>query len=65
MDKSTRKTSFKHWLSPINETESLRVLNDAIFSDDLQQAIGLDSSIFSQLGSRLNQVPTPFFPSLF
>src|SRR5690625_1089606 len=100
MDKSTRKTSFKQWLSPINqtlfeekvetyqldhytkklhmdsfmslllyaqlhETESLRTLSDAVFSDDLQQAVGLDSISFSQLGRRLNQVPTSFFQSIF
>jgi len=100
MDKSTRKTSFKQWLSPINETlfkeqvnmyqldyytkklhmssfmslilyaqlhetESLRALSDAVFSDDLQQAIGLDSISFSQLGRRLNRVPTPFFQAIF
>ncbi len=100
MDKSTRKTSFKQWLSPINqslfeelvktyqldyytkklhmssfmslllyaqlhETESLRALSDAVFSDDLQQAIGLDSISFSLLGRRLNQVPTSFFQTIF
>src|SRR5690625_5166231 len=100
MDKSTRKTSFKQWLSPINqtlfeekvethqldhytkklhmdpfmslllyaqlhETESLRALSDAVFSDDLQQAVGLESISFSQLGRRLNQVPTSFFQSIF
>ncbi|QTY15084.1 IS4 family transposase [Virgibacillus pantothenticus] len=100
MDKSTRKTSFKQWLSPINqtlfneqvkkyqlnhytkklhmdsfmslllyaqlhETESLRALSDAVFSDELQQATELDSISFSQLGRRLNHVPTAFFQTIF
>src|SRR5699024_1752945 len=100
MDKSTRKTSFKQWKLPINqtlfneqvkkyqldyytkklymdsfvslllyaqlhETESLRALSDAVFSDDLQQAIGLDSISFSQIGRKLNQVPTDFFQTIF
>src|SRR5690625_3126741 len=85
MDKSTRKTSFKQWFSPINqslfeelvktyqldyytkklhmnsfmslllyaqlhEIESLRALSDAVFADELQQAAGLESISFSQLG---------------
>src|SRR5690625_5282182 len=100
MDKSTRKTSFKQWKLPINqtlfneqvkkyqldyytkklymdsfvslllyaqlhETESLRALSDAVFSDDLQKAIGFESISFSQLGRRLNQVPTSFFQAIF
>lgn len=100
MDKSTRKTSFKQWLAPINqtlfneqvtirqldyytkrlhmdsfmtlllyaqlhETESLRALSDAVFSDELQQAVGLESISFSQLGRRLNQVPPSFFQTMF
>src|SRR5699024_2295017 len=100
MDKSTRKTSFKQWKLPINqtlfneqvkkyqldyytkklymdsfvslllyaqlhETESLRALSDAVFSDDLQQDTRIDSISFSQLGRRLNQVPTSFFQTIF
>lgn len=100
MDKSTRKTSFTQWMSPLNQTlfkeqvaihhlnaytkklymasfmklllyaqlhqtESLRAISDAVFSDDLQNAIQLKSISFSQLGRRLNQVPTAFFQSLF
>lgn len=96
MDKSTRKTSFTQWMSPLNQTlfkeqvaihhlnaytkklymasfiklllyaqlhqtESLRAISDAVFSDDLQNAIDLKSISFSQLGRRLNQVPTAFF----
>src|SRR5690625_5239362 len=49
----------------LHETESLRALSDAVFSDDLQQATGLDTISFSQLGRRLNQVPTSFFQTIF
>ncbi|MUV36327.1 putative transposase [Lentibacillus sp. JNUCC-1] len=100
MDKSTRKTSFKQWLAPINqalfeeqvslhrldhytkklymdsfmslllyaqlhEIESLRALSDAVFSEELQRSAGLDTISFSQLGRRLNQVPTAFFQTIF
>lgn len=49
----------------LHETESLRALSAAVFSDDLQKAIGFESISFSQLGRRLNQVPTPFFQTVF
>src|SRR5699024_789609 len=49
----------------LHQTESLRAISDAVFSDDLQNAIQLKSISFSQLGRRLNQVPTAFFQSLF
>ena len=49
----------------LHETESLRALSDAVFSDDLQKATGLNSISFSQLGRRLNQIPTEFFQTLF
>jgi len=49
----------------LHETESLRALSDAIFSDELQCATGLESISFSQLGRRLNQIPTRFFQSIF
>lgn len=100
MDKSTRKTSFEQWFSPIssakleelaehhqlnyytkklyidsffklllfaqlNETESLRAVSDTLFSDGLQEATNLDSISFSQLGRRLNQVPTHVFQQVF
>src|SRR5699024_11920672 len=48
-----------------HETESLRALSDAVFSDDLQQDTRIDSISFSQLGRRLNQVPTSFFQTIF
>lgn len=56
-------TSFLRLLlfAQLNETESLRALSDTLFSDDLQKAKNLASSSFSQLGRRLNQVPTEFF----
>src|SRR5690606_19124985 len=49
----------------LHETESLRALSDAVFSDDLQKATGLNSISFSQLGRRLNHIPTEFFQTLF
>ncbi|MGY3189336.1 hypothetical protein ACVWXS_004065 [Lysinibacillus sp. TE18511] len=49
----------------LHETESLRALSDAIFSEDLQKATELDSISFSQLSRRLHQVPTEFFQSIF
>lgn len=45
----------------LHGTESLRALSDAFFSDDLQKAAGFESISFSQLGRRLNEVPTSFF----
>lgn len=49
----------------LHETESLRALSDAVFSDDLQCATGLNSISFSQLGRRINTIPTEFFQTLF
>ena len=49
----------------LHQAESLRAISDAVFSDNLQNAIDLKSISFSQLGRRLNQVPTTFFQSLF
>ncbi|MDM5248422.1 IS4 family transposase [Lysinibacillus sp. G4S2] len=49
----------------LNETESLRAISDTLFSDDLQKATNLASISFSQLGRRLNQVPTEFFQQIF
>ena len=49
----------------LHETESLRALSDAVFSDELQRAIGLESISFSQLGRRLNTISTEFFQSIF
>jgi len=49
----------------LNETESLRAISDTLLSDDLQKATFLESISFSQLGRRLNQVPTEFFQRIF
>ncbi|RKI97983.1 IS4/IS5 family transposase, partial [Butyricicoccus sp. 1XD8-22] len=49
----------------LHETESLRALSDSVFSEELQNATFLESISFSQLGRRLNQVPTEFFQSIF
>src|SRR5699024_397624 len=60
-------TSFMKLLlyTQLHQTESLRAINKYVFCDDLQNAIQLKSISFSQLGRRLNQVPTAFFQSLF
>lgn len=49
----------------LHETESLRALSDCVFSEELQHTTDLDSISFSQLGRRLNQVPTAFFQTVF
>ncbi|WP_332651874.1 IS4 family transposase [Lysinibacillus sp. 54212] len=49
----------------LNETESLRAVSDTLFSDDLQKVTDLESISFSQLGRRLNQVPTDVFQQVF
>lgn len=49
----------------LHGTESLHALSDAVFSDDLQKMIGFESISVSQLGRRLNTVPTSFFENIF
>ena len=49
----------------LHETESLRALSDAVFSEELQRATGLQSISFSQLGRRINSIPTEFFQTIF
>ena len=49
----------------LHETESLRALSDAVFSEELQRATGLESISFSQLGRRINTIPTEFFQTVF
>jgi IS4 transposase len=49
----------------LHETESLRALSDCVFSEELQNVTNLDSISFSQLGRRVNQVPTEFFQHIF
>jgi len=60
-------TSFLKLLlyAQLHETESLRALSDCVFSEELQNATQLDSISFSQLGRRLNLVPTEFFQTIF
>ncbi|KOY80557.1 IS4 family transposase [Lysinibacillus macroides] len=49
----------------LQETESMRALSDCVFSEELQNAIQLETISFSQLGRRLSQVPTEFFQTIF
>src|SRR5699024_839835 len=49
----------------LHETESLQAISDGLFSEELQQSLGLNSISTSQLGRRLNVIPTSFFQSLF
>lgn len=49
----------------LNETESLRAVSETLFSDGLQKATELDSISFSQVGRRINQVPTEVFQQVF
>jgi IS4 transposase len=49
----------------LNETESMRAVSETLFSDDLQKTTNLESISFSQLGRRLNQVPTHVFQEIF
>lgn len=44
--------------------QSLRA-SDTLLSEDLQKATDLESLSFSQLGWRLNQVPSEFFQQIF
>src|SRR5699024_1087584 len=43
-----------------HRTESLRAISNAIFLDDLQNALHLKSISFSQLGRKLSQASTSF-----
>ncbi|WP_130859342.1 IS4 family transposase [Gracilibacillus phocaeensis] len=70
LDYYTKKlymTSFMKLLlyAQLHETESLRAVSDSVFSEELQQATNLDSISFSQLGRRLNHIPTEFFQAIF
>ncbi|MGG3232971.1 IS4 family transposase [Priestia flexa] len=60
-------TSFLKLLvfAQLNEIESLRAVSETLFSDDLQKATDLESISFSQLGRRLNQIPTDVFQHVF
>ena len=65
--KKLHLTSFLKLLlfAQLNETESLRAISDTLFSNGLQKATNLESISFSQLGRRLNQVPTHVFQQIF
>ncbi|WP_328823072.1 IS4 family transposase [Niallia alba] len=65
--KKLHMTSFLKLLlyAQLHETESLRALSDCVFSEELQNTTQLDSISFSQLGRRLNRVPTKFFQTIF
>lgn len=70
LDYYTKKLDIASFLklfvfAQLNEIESLRAVSETLFSDDLQKATDLDSISFSQLGRRLNQVPTEVFQELF
>ena len=45
----------------LQETESLCALSDSMFSEELQHTTNLESISFSQVGRRLNKIPTDFF----
>src|SRR5690625_1634396 len=49
----------------LHETESLQAISDGLFSEELQQSLGLLSISRSHLGKRLSEIPTSFFQSLF
>src|SRR5699024_9946924 len=66
LDYYTKKLYMKAFMplllyAQLHETDSLRAISDAMFANELQQASGLDSISFSQLGRRLSQV----YPSSF
>ncbi len=65
--KKLRMASFLKLLlfAQLNETESLHTVNETLFADDLQKAMNLESISFSQLGRRLNQIPTDVFQRIF
>src|SRR5699024_2555496 len=48
----------------LQETEGLQAISDGLFSDELQQSLGLLSISTSQVGRRLSEIPTSFFQSL-
>lgn len=66
----TKKLFMKPFISlllhaQMHETESLQAISDGLFSEELQQSLGLHSISTSQLGRRLSEIPTSFFQSLF
>src|SRR5699024_3379359 len=70
LDYYTKKLFIKHLVSllfhdQLHDTDSLQSISDVLFSEELQQSLGLNSISTSQLGRRLNVIPTSFFQSLF
>src|SRR5699024_3683112 len=66
----TKKLFMKPFISlllhaQLHETESLQAISDGLFSEELQQSLGLLSISTSQLVRRLSEIPTSFFQSLF
>src|SRR5699024_4742243 len=66
----TKKLFMKPFISlllhaQLHETESLQAISDGLFSEELQQSLGLLSISTSQLERRLSEIPTSFCQSLF
>src|SRR5699024_8502991 len=66
LDYYTKKLFMKPFIAlllhaQLHKTESLQAISDGFFSEELQQSLGLHSISTSQLGRRLNRVPTAFF----
>lgn len=70
LDYYTKKLFMRSFVSlllhaQLHETESLHAISDGLFSEELQQSIGLHSISTSQLGRRLNGITTTFFQEIF
>lgn len=70
LDYYTKKLFMRSFVSlllhaQLHGTESLHAISDGLFSEELQQSIGLHSISTSQLGRRLNGIPTTFFQEIF
>src|SRR5699024_2591270 len=66
----TKKLFMKPFISlllhaQLHETERLQAISDGLFSEELQQSLGLLYISTSQLRRRLSASPTSFFQSLF
>src|SRR5699024_9248466 len=62
------KRNFKHmvfFLLLLKLNKIKIIISDGLFSEKLQQSLGLHSISTSQLGRRLSEIPTSFFQSLF
>lgn len=70
LDYYTKKLFMRSFVSlllhaQLHGTESLHAISDGLFSEELQQSIRLHSISTSQLGRRLNGIPTTFFQEIF